>query len=112
MPAIPASIPASTHVNAIVRPTSMPATAASVRSPASERPERHEVAVGEVDEPQDPVDDRHPDGRDRDHRTGHEPVGKELREHLLVPPLRTSLATEPGSPGLRTRFESFDLPPH
>ena len=46
-----------------------------------ERAEGHEVAVGEVDEPQDPVDERDADRGDRDHRSRHETVREQLPEH-------------------------------
>jgi len=49
-----------------------------------ERAERHQVTVVEVDEPQDPVDDRDPDGGDRDHRPGHEAVREQLQEHVAL----------------------------
>ena len=46
-----------------------------------ERPEGHQVAVGEVDDPEDPVDERDPHGRDRIHGAGDQAVREELEEH-------------------------------
>src|SRR5581483_11283519 len=40
--------------------------------------------VGEVDDAQDAVDHRHPDGRDRDHRARDEAVREELEEHQTI----------------------------
>ncbi len=37
------------------------------------------VAVGEVDEPEDPVDERDADGGERVHRAGDEAVRQELQ---------------------------------
>ena len=61
--------------------TSMGRPSGRVREVRRERAEGHHVAVGEVDEPQDPVDERDADGGDRDHRAGDEAVREQLREH-------------------------------
>ena len=52
-----------------------------VREVAGVRAEGHHVPVGEVDEPEDPVDERDPDGRDRVYRAGDEAVHEQLHEH-------------------------------
>ena len=53
----------------------------AVEGVRGERAEGHEVAVGEVDQAQDPVDDRDSDRGDRDHGAGHEAVREQLPEH-------------------------------
>jgi ABC-type branched-subunit amino acid transport system substrate-binding protein len=65
----------SNHANVIIGEMASSATIPMAR------PERHQVAVREVDEPQDPVDDGHADRGDRDHRAGHESVREQLQEH-------------------------------
>ena len=45
----------------------------AVERVGGESAERHEVSVREVDEPQDPVDERDTDRSDRDHRSRDEP---------------------------------------
>ncbi len=58
-----------------------PESKRSVERVGGERSERHEVAVREVDEPQDPVDERDAGRSDRDHRSGDEAVCDQLPEH-------------------------------
>ena len=55
-----------------------------VREVPGERAEGHHVAVGEVDESEDPVDEGDADGGDRVHRAGDEAVHEQLREHCQI----------------------------